>query len=143
VSKFTKTIHQHEGNKYLRVIHSAEPVITVEDDTVTTEPSADAVRVDVYEVLEAFGVTCPGRQQAVKKLLCAGIRGKGDELADLLGAEAALSRAIELQRRRDRKAAGEKRRVEKDVAAVARTFNPDSDLHSDLVSGARARRNKK
>jgi hypothetical protein len=38
---------------------------------------------DVYRVLTAFNVTSPAIQHAVKKLLCAGTRGKGDEAQDL------------------------------------------------------------
>lgn len=83
-------ITAHEGKKYLRLIHSARP-----------DNSRDPISIDVYAVLEAFNVTCPGRQQAVKKLLCTGQRGKGDEMADLLGALAALNRAIDLQKIRD------------------------------------------
>jgi hypothetical protein len=82
-----KNIKQHEGKKYLRKILPADGI-------------GNPIYIDVYSVIEAFGVTCPGRQQAIKKLLCAGLRGKGDELADLIGADAALSRAIELQRAR-------------------------------------------
>ena len=52
--------------------------------------------VDVYAVLKAFGVVCPARQHAIKKLLCAGIRGKGDELQDLTEARDAVTRAIEM-----------------------------------------------
>jgi len=83
-----KPINEHEGKKYLRLIKSAVQ-------------GEGAVLVDVYAVIEAFQVTCPGRQQAIKKLLMTGQRGKGDTLADLIGADAALSRAIELQRERD------------------------------------------
>lgn len=85
-----KTIREHEGKKYLRTIFSAA------DQYVHVE-------VDVYAVLEAFNVTCPGRQQAIKKLLCAGLRGKGSQIDDLVGAMAALNRAIELQRGRENK----------------------------------------
>lgn len=56
--------------------------------------------VDVYAVLEAFGVTCPARQHAIKKLLCAGLRGKADELQDLTEARDAVDRAVELQQGR-------------------------------------------
>ena len=52
---------------------------------------------DVYAVLEAFAVTCPARQHAVKKLLCSGIRGKGDALQDLQEARDAIDRAIQMQ----------------------------------------------
>ncbi len=81
-------IEKHEGAKYLRLIQSA------------VNPDETAL-VDVYAVLEAFGVTCPARAHAIKKLLCAGIRGKGSTLSDLIGANAAVSRAIELQSRRE------------------------------------------
>ena len=81
-------ITKHEGNKYIREINSAVD-------------NKAAVLVDVYAVLVAFNVTCPARQHAIKKLLCAGIRGKGNELDDLVGALAAVNRAIELQRSKD------------------------------------------
>lgn len=54
-------------------------------------------KVDVYAVLEAFAVTCPARQHAIKKLLCSGIRGKGDTLQDLQEAADAISRAIQME----------------------------------------------
>jgi len=38
---------------------------------------------DVYRVLTAFNVTSPPIQHGIKKLLCAGIRGKGNEVQDL------------------------------------------------------------
>lgn len=67
------------GSKYLR------PIQTVDGC------------VDVYAVLVAFDVSCPARQHAVKKLLCAGIRGKGDEAQDLLEARDAVDRAAQMQ----------------------------------------------
>jgi len=54
-------------------------------------------KVDVYCVLEAFKVSCPARQHAIKKLLCSGIRGKGDTMQDLNEARDAIARAIELE----------------------------------------------
>jgi hypothetical protein len=54
-------------------------------------------RADVYAVLEAFEVTCPARQHAIKKLLCAGIRGKGNEAQDLTEARDAVDRAMQMQ----------------------------------------------
>ena len=83
----TEGIESHEGVKYLRTIHPADG-------------QGEPIRVDVYAVLESFGVACPGRQQAAKKILCSGHRGKGDALADLIGARAALDRAIDLERDR-------------------------------------------
>ena len=53
--------------------------------------------IDVYDVLKAFNVTCPARQHAIKKLLCAGLRGKGDSLQDLTEAVQAVERAVELE----------------------------------------------
>ena len=52
---------------------------------------------DVYAILEAFGVQCPARQHAIKKLLCSGIRGKGDSLQDLNEARDAIDRAIQME----------------------------------------------
>ena len=68
------------GNKYHRTIHGLR---------------GGEATVDVYSVLLAFGVADPGRQHAIKKLLCAGIRGKGDEGQDLREARDALDRAIQ------------------------------------------------
>lgn len=68
------------GSKYRRGVMGALP-----DGTI-----------DVYSVLLSFGVTCPARQHAIKKLLCAGLRGKGDELQDLREARDAVDRAIQI-----------------------------------------------
>lgn len=84
----TIPIEEHSGSKYLRQIHPAG------GDGVP-------IGVDVYAVLEAFGVACPARQHALKKLLCAGLRGKGGQVEDLTEAVHALYRAIEMQRQRE------------------------------------------
>ena len=55
------------------------------------------LKVDVYAVLVAFEVTCPARQHAIKKLLCAGLRDKGNVEQDLVEAKDAITRAIEIQ----------------------------------------------
>jgi len=57
--------------------------------------------IDVYAVIETFGVTCPARQHALKKLLCAGLRGKGSQLNDLNETIVAVNRAIKLQEERE------------------------------------------
>lgn len=57
-------------------------------------------KVDVYAVLEAFAVTCPARQHAIKKLLCAGLRGKGDSVQDLKEAADAVARAVQMEEAR-------------------------------------------
>ncbi len=75
------------AGKYNRMIH---PVLTEGGMPV----------VDVYSVLEAFGVTCPARQHAIKKLLCAGLRGKGNAIQDLREALIAVQRAVALEEAR-------------------------------------------
>lgn len=80
---------KHSGSKYLRTIRSVDYLIGL-GAPVTT------VQVDVYSVLVAFNVTCPATQHAIKKLLCAGLRGKGDAVQDLKEARDAVSRAIDL-----------------------------------------------
>lgn len=75
-------IDQHEGKKYLRTIRDAR------DSSKTCD-------VDVYSVLKAFNVTSAPTAHAVKKLLCAGTRGKGSTVDDLIGARDAIFRAIE------------------------------------------------
>lgn len=84
---------QHEGKKYLKPITG---LVGYAPDTGL--PILETVLVDVYDVLLAFGVGCPARQHAIKKLLNAGVRGKGTALQDLIGADAAVSRAIDIQR---------------------------------------------
>ena len=75
----SETAFNKSGSKYLRKVCCA-----VDN------------KIDVYAVLDAFEVTCPARQHAIKKLLCAGIRGKGDELQDLREAADAIRRAIQM-----------------------------------------------
>ena len=53
--------------------------------------------VDVYDVLFAFEVTNPAIAHAVKKLLCPGQRHQKTKRQDLLEAQVALNRAIELE----------------------------------------------
>lgn len=93
----TKPIEEHEGKKYLRLIWPCGKDVVCDPKT-----NQLGIYVDVYAVIEAFGVTCPARQHALKKLLCCGNRNKGTELADLVGVEAAVARAIQLQNQRDR-----------------------------------------
>jgi hypothetical protein len=57
-------------------------------------------KVDVYAVLEAFGVVCPAAAHAVKKLLCPGIRGGKDAKQDIREAKDAVVRAFEMEEAR-------------------------------------------
>ena len=54
------------------------------------------LEVDVYDVLEAFNVTCPALQHLIKKALCVGIRGHKDESQDLQDILDSANRAIDL-----------------------------------------------
>ena len=58
--------------------------------------SGEEFRADVYSVLEAFGVTCPAVQHAIKKLLMPGQRGSKDEVQDLDEAITSVARAVEM-----------------------------------------------
>ena len=58
------------------------------DGTVTT--------VDVYRVIDAFGVSDPATQHAIKKMLCMGLRGHKDYLTDLNDSIDSLQKAKEL-----------------------------------------------
>lgn len=66
--------------------------------------------IDVYDVLNAFAVTCPATQHAIKKLLMPGKRGHKSELGDLREARASVDRAIDLARERKRIVAAEAER---------------------------------
>lgn len=82
------TIKEHEGRKYLKRIYAA-----VQDGSGELK----FVEVDTYAVMDAFVVTCPGLQHCLKKILMPGQRDKGSKMADLIGARAALDRAIDLE----------------------------------------------
>ena len=53
--------------------------------------------IDVYRVLDLFGVSNPCLQHAIKKLLCAGTRGVKDERKDIEEAVSSLVRCLEMQ----------------------------------------------
>ena len=53
--------------------------------------------VDVYRVLDLFGVSNPCLQHAVKKLLCSGQRGVKDTRQDVQEAITSLVRYLEMQ----------------------------------------------
>ena len=74
------------GSKYHRTI----------TQTLPGDTHGLALTVDVYDVLRAFGVTCPAAQHAVKKLLCAGLRGQKTAEQDISEAANSCRRAIEL-----------------------------------------------
>ena len=53
--------------------------------------------IDVYRVLDLFGVSNPCIQHAVKKLLCSGTRGVKDERKDIEEAVSSLVRYLEMK----------------------------------------------
>lgn len=74
------TQKEHSGNKYHRRIKGF---------------GGKVVTTDVYRVLNAFNVHQPGLQHAIKKLLCAGLRGKGNQVQDLTEAIDAVKATID------------------------------------------------
>ena len=75
--------------KYLR---KAYPV----DGQVHTDANGNKyILIDVYTVLQAFDVASHALGHAIKKLLCAGIRGKGDKMQDLNESKVAIDRGIQ------------------------------------------------
>jgi len=91
------SIKDHSGNKYIRTIQGR-----FKDDPDT--------RVDVYCVVDAFEVEAGPIDHAIKKLLCAGLRGKGDKMQDLVESRDAISRAIEMEERRSAPQAAEEQK---------------------------------
>lgn len=74
--------------KYDRIIHPSNP----------NDPKGhgDGIIVDVYCVLDAFGVTDQALGHAIKKLLCAGLRGLKPQRQDLEEAIQSIQRSITL-----------------------------------------------
>lgn len=87
----------HSGSKYLRLITGWCP------ETGRTT----SILVDVYDVCAAFGDPPAPRSHAIKKLLCAGIRGKGGRLQDLREARDALTRDIQKVEQEESAAGGQ------------------------------------
>ena len=75
------------------IIAQREPVAT--DDNKYNRP-CKGITIDVYDVLEAFNVTCPALQHLIKKALAVGQRGHKDASEDLKDILASAKRAIEL-----------------------------------------------
>ncbi len=91
------------GKKYLKRIVLKGPV---ENLGFTTTGY-----VDIYAVIDAFGVACPALAHAIKKLLCPGERGDKDKLQDIRESKDAVIRAFDMERARiDIEADAEKER---------------------------------
>jgi len=74
-----------QDNKYIK------EVINIIDGEIIR------VTVDVYDIIDSCGVTCPALQHAIKKILFAGERGHKDKNQDLNEALQSISRAIQLE----------------------------------------------
>lgn len=74
------------GSKYHRTIRQ----------TLPGDTHGLCLTVDVYDVCRAFGVECSALQHAIKKLLCAGLRGAKSAEQDISEAANSCRRAIEL-----------------------------------------------
>lgn len=72
--------------------------INIDDRPSKYSRPCKGVTIDVYDVLQAFAVTNPATQHAIKKLLCAGLRGHKDKMQDLTEALKSIERAIELEK---------------------------------------------
>ena len=64
----------------------------------------ECLTVDVYDILDSFGVKCPALQHFIKKALKAGCRGHKDKLEDLEDILASAQRAVDLHHSRVKKA---------------------------------------
>lgn len=56
------------------------------------------VKIDVYDVIKAFEVTCPALQHLIKKALCTGLRGHKTREQDLQDILDSAKRAVELNK---------------------------------------------
>lgn len=99
-----------EGTKYHRAVHGWEE---------GTGKPVD-VLVDVYAVLDGFGVECPAVAHAVKKLIAAGVRGQKGTEQDLREAHESIGRAIQMSRRQAKRADRIRAEAEKRYQAMAK-----------------------
>jgi hypothetical protein len=90
---YGRPISEHGGGKYLVTIHPADGV-------------GAPIKVDVYCMIEALGITCPALQHAFKKIAFCGRRGKGGRMDDIHGVFEAMWRARELEMQRQAQAMG-------------------------------------
>ncbi len=85
------------------ITHLTSDLVTIPENT-TSYPHyfkalpKNVTHVDVYWVLQAWSVSNPAVQHAVKKMLCTGNRGVKDKTTDLEEARDSLNRAIELEK---------------------------------------------
>ena len=80
------------------IYHSVDEPETADNKYLRTisNKAGESIIVDVYDVLEAFQVTCPALQHLSKKALCAGLRGHKSAAEDLVDIWNSAERAIQL-----------------------------------------------
>jgi hypothetical protein len=81
---------------WLRTMSKIKPALADTYPHYYRELPRKVSHLDVYRVLDTFGVKRSTVQHAVKKLLVTGIRGAKNELQDLQEAKASIERAIEM-----------------------------------------------
>lgn len=81
--------------------------------------------LDVYRVLQLFGVTDPCLQHAIKKLLCAGVRGVKDQSKDIQEAIDALNRSLEMRQEDDTGVAKVETQCKKEFGSTACGYSGD------------------
>jgi hypothetical protein len=79
-----------DGDKYNRKVTA----MTTDEDP--SERTLVEVTIDVYDVLEAFNVTCPALQHLIKKSLCVGLRGHKSPERDLKDIIESSERALKM-----------------------------------------------
>lgn len=106
---FLKVAFKQSEGEVIKAISEAMKVTSLDDSYKTYTINIDdrpskysrpckGISLDVYDVLQAFAVTNPATQHAIKKLLCAGLRGHKDKMQDLTEALKSIERAIELEK---------------------------------------------
>lgn len=66
--------------------------------TIRDRRDGSSIEVDIYDVLEAYSVTCPALAHALKKLLLPGQRGSKDFEKDMREGANSIEQAILLQK---------------------------------------------
>lgn len=77
-------IRTHSGSKYVRKVRSC----------ITREVIGE---IDCYSVADAFAVDEMPLNHALKKILCAGVRGKGNRMQDITEAIDALKEQLKIE----------------------------------------------
>jgi len=94
----TKTVWPENPNEKVIIESKEIQIAKVKYNRQIKGFCGTTVIVDVYRVLRAFNVVEPEIQHALKKLLCAGLRGKNNRENDLKEAILSIEKAIEFEK---------------------------------------------